>query len=225
MAAPEWNGENSSSQGASIFLCDLAPKLTEYDLRQVFCFYGDIVSLQYVDQADGGCAVITYGSPEAAAEAKEFLHLALLRGKTCRCIMSNGLEAIWKTMESGERLVLEGLDPLLESRGLQDVCTLFGTVLDCKVQPDEQGQSKGYGFAHFEQKEDAEKAMSVLNQMQIGSSVVEVRPYEAARDAERFTACKYSAIAPSYSGQGENWGPGLQMNFGGYEGWDEDGEE
>lgn len=70
------------AQGAwAVYLCDLAPKLTEKELRQVFGFYGDIAALEHIDEASGGSALITYSSKEAAREAAATVHLASLRGE------------------------------------------------------------------------------------------------------------------------------------------------
>mmetsp|Transcript_134428 Transcript_134428/g.190032 ORF Transcript_134428/g.190032 Transcript_134428/m.190032 type:complete len:234 (-) Transcript_134428:30-731(-) len=174
-----------------VFVCDLTPQLTETDLRHVFAFYGEIVSVEHIDEASGGSALVTYTTAEAAAEAAQIVHLALVRGKTCRCLLWSTVEAIWATMESGQRLQVEGLDPKIHSLGLQDIFALFGNILDCKVQTDESEKSRGYGFVHFAEKEPAMKAISLLNGMQIGSSTIQVREAKS-EDRELYTGCLYS---------------------------------
>ena len=69
------------AQGAwAVYACDLAPKLSEPELRQVFGFYGSVAALEHLDEASGGAAVITYSTKEAAREAVQTVHLAQLRG-------------------------------------------------------------------------------------------------------------------------------------------------
>jgi len=94
-------------------------------------------------------------------------------------------------MDSGQRLYIERLDPDIQSQGLWDVCNLFGQVLDCKVEVDEDERSRRYGFVHYARGEDARKAMTFMNGMQIGSCAVEMRPFEADENM-LFTGCSYA---------------------------------
>mmetsp|Transcript_32691 Transcript_32691/g.61426 ORF Transcript_32691/g.61426 Transcript_32691/m.61426 type:complete len:228 (-) Transcript_32691:69-752(-) len=223
-----WAGAPSPAPGAAVFVCDLAPKLTEQDLRQVFGFYGSIISLEHIDEASGGSALVTYANHEAASEAVQIVHLALVRGKTCRCLLWNTVEAIWATMETGNRLQVEGLDAKIQSQGLQDIFTLFGTVLDCKVQTDEAERSRGYGFVHFAHKESAMKASALLDGMQIGSSIIRVGPAEPSH-LELFTGCLYSlstAVSAVCHSQPENLGQPMSSdwmspNIEAYHGWED----
>eukprot|EP00435_Cladocopium_sp_Y103_P009079 s2555_g2.t1 len=84
-----WGGGWSSGldPNTKVFVCDLAPRLQErimplsergcgcqdVDLRKVFGFYGDIVSLEHIDEASGGSALITYSTKEAAQEAVDIV--------------------------------------------------------------------------------------------------------------------------------------------------------
>ena len=48
--------------------------------------------------------------------------------------------------------------------GLHEVFENFGEILSCKVSVDwNTGDSRGYGFVHFANPEDAKKAMEGLN--------------------------------------------------------------
>eukprot|EP00434_Breviolum_minutum_P036592 symbB.v1.2.032425.t1/scaffold3892.1/size69949/4 len=64
-----------------------------------------------------------------------FYHCPRQSGKTCRCLLWNTVEAIWKTMDLGHRLKLEGLDYKITSQAVEDMFSLFGPVLDCKLIP------------------------------------------------------------------------------------------
>ncbi|CAK9081103.1 unnamed protein product [Durusdinium trenchii] len=199
---------------------ELGESSWENGLRQVFGWYGDIVSLEHIDEGSGGSAMITYNSKEAAQEAAEMVHLASIRGKTCRCLLWSQVEAIWKTMDTGHRLQLEGLDLKISSQSLQDMFSLFGPVLDCKVQMDEDERSRGYGFVHFAEKEHALKATELLNGMQIGKSNIQVRP-SRPQDLEAFTGCLYSlattvsAVCPPPT----EWMPMAHEGYGGHDGY------
>mmetsp|Transcript_154125 Transcript_154125/g.295734 ORF Transcript_154125/g.295734 Transcript_154125/m.295734 type:complete len:468 (+) Transcript_154125:29-1432(+) len=183
---------------SSVFICDLAPGLTEEELSGLFGNYGEILHLRPVHDFSEEAAFVEFEQAESAREANSMLNHACLRGKVCRCLPVSALEVIWQTMDTGQRLVVENLDSSIESRGLNDVCGLFGQILDCKVELDEEERSRGYGFVHFSSKDEASKAVTFMDGMQIGEMVVEVRAFEA-KDAALFTGCLYAGVASSSS--------------------------
>eukprot|EP00746_Dinoflagellata_sp_MGD_P025533 gnl/MRDRNA2_/MRDRNA2_160084_c0_seq1.p1 gnl/MRDRNA2_/MRDRNA2_160084_c0~~gnl/MRDRNA2_/MRDRNA2_160084_c0_seq1.p1 ORF type:complete len:162 (+),score=29.52 gnl/MRDRNA2_/MRDRNA2_160084_c0_seq1:57-488(+) len=137
--------------------------------------------------------MVHYTTREAAEKGQQIVNHAALRGKTCRCIFSSSVEFIRKTLDSGYRLVVESLDINIESRALWDIFALFGEVIDCKVELDDKERSRGFGFVHYSTVEAASQALKLVNRMQIGDSVVEVRPYER-KDIALFTGCLYTTI-------------------------------
>lgn len=61
---------------------------------------------------------------------------------------------------------------ILCSQALHDTFVAFGNVLSCKVAVDEQGNSKGYGFVHYETAEAAENAIKAVNGMLLNDKKV-----------------------------------------------------
>ncbi|CAK0802007.1 unnamed protein product [Prorocentrum cordatum] len=179
------SGEESRGD---VYICDLSGEITEYELRQVFQNYGELTSLEH--DKESASARVRFVDSKAAEEAQDVLNYALLKGRTCRCLTTSVAEVIRHSMEGGQRLVVECLDPSIESTGLRDVCGLFGSVLDCKVELDGDERSRGFGFVHYADMEGAEKAMEFMEGMQIGSSRVELRLYEHS-DLGLFTGCSY----------------------------------
>ncbi|CAK0868990.1 unnamed protein product, partial [Prorocentrum cordatum] len=177
-----------------VFVCDLAPSVNEQDLdlRQLFGLYGTVVVLQQADAEPERSWLVEYTAPEAAADAKGTISGAMVRGRMARAMLGSTLE-IGGTMVSGRRLVIENLDTKIESQGFDDLCALFGEVLDSKLELDAGGLSKGYGFAHFATDEDAARAKETLEDMTIGESAVRVRPF-TWDDASRFTGTAYARM-------------------------------
>jgi polyadenylate-binding protein len=60
----------------------------------------------------------------------------------------------------------------LHFQALHDTFVAFGNVLSCKVAVDEQGNSKGYGFVHYETSEAAENAIKAVNGMLLNDKKV-----------------------------------------------------
>jgi polyadenylate-binding protein len=74
-------------------------------------------------------------------------------------------------------IFIKNLDPSITHKELHDTFSAFGNILSCKVQMDEKGGSKGFGFVHFESQEAAEAAIKQLNGMIVGSKEVFVAKF------------------------------------------------
>lgn len=57
-------------------------------------------------------------------------------------------------------------------QALYDTFSLFGNILSCKVATDEAGESKGYGYVHYETGVSANMAITKINGMLIAGKQV-----------------------------------------------------
>jgi polyadenylate-binding protein len=64
---------------------------------------------------------------------------------------------------------IKNLDTTIDHKALYDIFCAFGNILSCKVMTDENGQSKGYAFVHFENQDSADRAIEKINGMIIGN--------------------------------------------------------
>ncbi|KAI8065739.1 hypothetical protein BC940DRAFT_303469 [Gongronella butleri] len=57
-------------------------------------------------------------------------------------------------------IFIKNLDPSVTTKSLLDTFSSFGQITQCKIVTDDRGQSKGYGFIHFDTMEAAERAIN-----------------------------------------------------------------
>ena len=92
---------------------------------------------------------------------------------------------------------IKNLDKSIDNKAMYDTVSAFGNILSCKVAQDSSGESKGYGFVHFETEEAAVNAISKVNGMLLNGKKVFVgrfvprkeREIELGEKAKRFTNC------------------------------------
>jgi polyadenylate-binding protein len=86
---------------------------------------------------------------------------------------------------SGEgNIFIKNLDLSIGHRELYDTFSVFGNILSCKVEMDETGKSKGFGFVHFETKENAEKAIEVVHDKLLAGKKVHVCHWVPKRERQ-----------------------------------------
>jgi len=96
-------------------------------------------------------------SCSAAERALAELNYASLNGKPLRIMWSHRDPAFRKSGVGN--IFIKNLDKSIDHKALHDTFSAFGNILSCKVAIDAAGQSKGYGFVHFEKEEGAQLAI------------------------------------------------------------------
>ena len=69
-------------------------------------------------------------------------------------------------------IFIKNLDKSIDNKALYDTFSAFGNILSCKVVLDDESQSKGYGFVHFETQESADMAIVKVNGMLLNDKKV-----------------------------------------------------
>jgi polyadenylate-binding protein len=131
--------------------------------------------------------------PPAAERALDTMNFDMLKGRPIRIMWSQRDPSLRKSGVGN--VFIKNLDKTIDNKAMYDTFSAFGNILSCKVATDETGNSKGYGFVHFETEEAANKSIDKVNGMLLNGKKVYVgkfiprkeREKELGEKAKRFT--------------------------------------
>jgi polyadenylate-binding protein len=161
---------------ASLYVGDLSGDITEAMLFEIFNVVGPVSSIRVcrdsLTRRSLGYAYVNFHNVNDAERTLDTLNTSLIMGKPCRIMWSQRDPSIRKTGVGN--IFIKNLDPQIGHKELYDHFSEFGSILSCKVAVNESGQSKGYGFVHFESAKSAELAIEKVNNQKIGTREVYV---------------------------------------------------
>merc|ERR1712130_868682 len=167
MAAPQASalpeGTRPAARPGSLHVADLKPNVTESDLYGFFRRIGDncIASIRVCrdsqTQESLRYAYVNFHNEDDARRALDALNYEEIDGRPCRISWTRRDPSVRKSGVGN--LFVKNLDKRMDHVGLHEVFENFGEILSCKVSVDwNTGESRGYGFVHFANPEDARKA-------------------------------------------------------------------
>lgn len=159
---------------ASLYVGELDPSVTEAMLFEIFNMIGPVASIRVcrdaVTRRSLGYAYVNYLNAADGERALDQLNYSLIKNRACRIMWSQRDPALRKT--GAGNIFIKNLDEQIDNKALHDTFAAFGNVLSCKVATDEHGNSKGYGFVHYETAEAAESAIKSVNGMLLNDKKV-----------------------------------------------------
>ncbi|KAL8833717.1 MAG: hypothetical protein Q9170_004116 [Blastenia crenularia] len=182
-AAP---GGGNQPHSASLYVGELDPAVTEAMLFELFSSIGQVASIRVcrdaVTRRSLGYAYVNYNNTADGERALEELNYTIIKGHACRIMWSQRDPALRKTGQGN--VFIKNLDTAIDNKALHDTFAAFGTILSCKVAQDEFGNSKGYGFVHYETGEAATNAIKHVNGMLLNEKKVFVGHHIPRKDRD-----------------------------------------
>uniref|UniRef100_A0AC35TYG7 Polyadenylate-binding protein n=1 Tax=Rhabditophanes sp. KR3021 TaxID=114890 RepID=A0AC35TYG7_9BILA len=165
-----------SFQSASLYIGDLHVDVNEAILFSQFSSVGTVISIRVcrdtVTRTSLGYAYVNFEKVEDAEAAFEQMNFELLHGKPMRIMWSQRDPSLRRS--GAGNVFIKNMDKSIDTKAIYDTFSMFGNILSCKVATDSEGNSKGYGFIHFETEESANKASERVNGMLLDGKKVYV---------------------------------------------------
>ena len=182
-AAPTGTNQPHS---ASLYVGELDAAVTEAMLFELFSSIGQVASIRVcrdaVTRRSLGYAYVNYNNTSDGERALEELNYTIIKGRPCRIMWSQRDPALRKTGQGN--VFIKNLDTAIDNKALHDTFAAFGNILSCKVAQDEFGNSKGYGFVHYETGEAATNAIKHVNGMLLNEKKVFVGHHIPRKDRD-----------------------------------------
>jgi polyadenylate-binding protein len=191
---------------ASLYVGDLLPTVTEANLFEIFTNVGHIASIRvcrdHLTKRSLGYAYVNYLQVADAERALDTLNNTLIKTRPCRIMWCQRDPSVRKSGVGN--IFIKNLDLAIGHKELYDTFSVFGNILSCKVAFDENGQSKGFGFVHFESQESANRAIHEANGKMINNKVIYVGRFESKKERHQqkestWTNVYIKDIAPDVS--------------------------
>jgi polyadenylate-binding protein len=179
------SSEANPFQTPSLYVGDLAPDANESLLFEIFSAVGPVASIRVcrdaVTRRSLGYAYVNFHQLPDAERALDTMNFSMIKGRPCRIMWSQRDPSLRRSGVGN--IFVKNLHESIDNKQLYDTFSLFGNILSCKVVCDrETGESKGYGYVHYETAEGANAAIEKLDGMLIDGQEVQVGHFMRRND-------------------------------------------
>lgn len=164
----------------NIFIKNLDKSIDNKALYDTFSAFGNILSCKVSCDLNGskGYGFVHFETEESAQRAIEKVDGMLLNDKKVFVgkfiSRSERHKMIGERMKHYTNVYVKNFGENLDDEKLKEMFEPFGPLKSAVVMKDQEGKSRGFGFAAFENHEDAAKAVNELNGKDIGGQEIYV---------------------------------------------------
>ncbi|CAO3619103.1 unnamed protein product [Cunninghamella blakesleeana] len=155
-------------------------------LFELFNMVGPVASIRVcrdaVTRRSLGYAYVNFHNVVNGERALDTLNYTLIKGKPCRMMWSQRDPSLRRN--GSGNIFIKNLDVNIDNKALHDTFSAFGNILSCKIATDDSGNSKGYGYVHYETEEAAVNAIKHVNGMLLNDKKVFVAHHVARKERQ-----------------------------------------
>jgi len=144
----------------NLYIRGLKPETTDEDLRKMCHGLGQVISTKaIIDKTNGQCkgyGFVDFDSSDAAQKAMKQLTTRNVQAQMAR-----------QQEQDPTNLYITNLPLTFTERELETLLQRHGSVISTRILRDDQGASRGVGFARMDQPETCEKIIRALNGHQL----------------------------------------------------------
>ncbi|KIH60699.1 polyadenylate binding protein [Ancylostoma duodenale] len=206
----------STKKFTNVFIKNFGDALDKEALQKLFEPFGTITSCAVMTDSEGkskGFGFVAYEQPEMAEKAVAEMNDYVIEGTDHKLVVCRAQKKSERSAElkrkydlqkvermqryQGVNLYVKNLDDTVDDEALRKHFESYGKITSCKVMTDEngrskEGNSKGYGFVHFETEEAAQSAINKVNGMLLAGkkAVAEMNDYVIEGTDHKLVVCR-----------------------------------
>ncbi|CAM4835633.1 unnamed protein product, partial [Rotaria magnacalcarata] len=162
------------SDVTKVFIENLDERIDDKLLYDTFSAFGNVLSCKIMIEKNNpsrGYGFVHFETQDAADNAIKKVNGMLLADKkvhVSRLMSPNQQVDDVDGAHQLTKIFINNFGDQLDEKKLREILSKHGKVLSCKIEYDENGHSKGFGFCSFENSKEAEEAVQTLNGYSIG---------------------------------------------------------
>jgi len=177
---------NNAFASASLYVGDLHPDVTESLLCDIFSQVGPVASIRVcrdaITRRSLGYSYVNFHMMVDAERALDTMNYTIIKGRPIRIMWSYRDPSIRKSGKGN--IFIKNLDKSIDNKMLYDTFCTLGNILSCKIEYDEKGHSKAFGYVHYETEEAAESAIEKVNGKMLKDKIVFVGRHRRAAERD-----------------------------------------